>query len=149
MTSSKKESFYHERDVDGHPTGLTVCRVGEYLGYAFCHPGKVSEREIKVKEKKALLVIQEQDRDAYNKKIGKTVAKGRAEKLTALIQEGLSLTDAVTKVYSGRMQKRIVQWYAKSGDELLDWSQVLVAVTDCNDAIPDGFSLALGQSLAV
>jgi hypothetical protein len=142
MTSSKKESFYHERDLYGHPTGLTVCRVGEYLGYAFCHPGKVIEKSITAKGgKKALLVIQDQDPDAYNKKIGKTVAKGRAEKLTALLQEGLAFDEAVTKVYSGRMLKRIAQWYVKGGDILTTWDQALVATPEED--------LALQESLAV
>lgn len=121
MTSTAKESFYHERGLDGHPTGLTLCRVGEALGYAFCHPGKVSNNEIVVGGKKARLVVLEQDPDDYSKKIGKTVARGRALKLIELIAAGMSLEDAAHKIYSGRMQKRITEFSSRLAEKELEF----------------------------
>ncbi len=105
-----KEKYYFERDDKGHLTGLTVCSIEGYLGFASCYPGKVTVEKATNAGLKQMLISEVAKADTFNKKVGKEVAKGRAFKLAGLVAEGLEEGDALDKLYSGRMKTRIRQY---------------------------------------
>ena len=110
MKEKNREKYYFERDDLGHLTGLTVCSIEGYLGFASCYPGKVVVEEATNAGLKQMLISEVAKADIFSKKVGKEVAKGRAHKLAGLITEGITEAEALDKLYSGRMKTRIREY---------------------------------------
>jgi hypothetical protein len=105
-----KEQCYFDKN-NGYFTGLTVYNNGTCLGYSYCHPGRIFKRKyITDQGQDALNIVEVSKPDEFNKKVGREIARGRAELTRELLEEGHPMSSIMDIIYSKRLQTRIREY---------------------------------------
>jgi hypothetical protein len=104
--------FHHERDENGNYTGITVCDLDGIQGFSFCYLTHF-KKELEIFTNNVTLV--EHKGDQFNKKIGRKISQGRAEKLKELMKD-MPLDVAMEKLYTHRMRRKINEYMERNQD---------------------------------
>jgi hypothetical protein len=110
--------LHYERDKKNNPTGITYCEIDGYQGFSFCHPGNEVILHTCKDEHEIDIHTRITRPDQFSKKIGRSIALGRAEKLKKMIEvDKVPHEDAFNEIYKGfKMKKRINEYMHRNMD---------------------------------
>jgi len=111
--------MHYERDENGEYTGVTVCDIDGVKGYPFCYPDKFEElRFIHVEEGEMAYTVRYGDE--FNKKLGRTIAEGRANKLKNELDIETPESEILVELYSPRMLSKIDAYRKRNPYKFVD-----------------------------